>query len=76
MVVRAVQRALVIVDMPFLSYQISPEDAVRNAGAILKRTGASAVKLEGGINQSATIRALLLPRSMRSASVFKPRITR
>lgn len=58
MVVRAVQRALVIVDMPFLSFHISPEDALRNAGAILKRTGASAVKLEAGIHQADTIRAL------------------
>src|SRR5690349_5767478 len=45
MVVRAVKRALVIVDMPFLSYQVSPEQAVANAGRILKETGASAVKL-------------------------------
>lgn len=58
MVVRAVQRALVIVDMPFLTYQISPQEALRNAGEIIKRTGASAVKLEGGINQAETIRAL------------------
>lgn len=58
MVARAVRRALVIVDMPFLSYQVSPEQAVANAGRILKETGASAVKLEGGVNQSATIRAL------------------
>src|SRR5216684_159082 len=47
MVVRAVQRALVIVDMPFMSFHISPKHALRNAGEILKRTGASAVKLEG-----------------------------
>ncbi|MGE3315833.1 MAG: 3-methyl-2-oxobutanoate hydroxymethyltransferase, partial [Planctomycetaceae bacterium] len=58
MVVRAVKNALVIVDMPFLSYQVSPEQAVANAGRILKETGASAVKLEGGVNQSDTIRAL------------------
>ena len=47
-VVRGVRRALVVVDMPFLSYQASTEDAIRNAGRILKETGASAVKLEGG----------------------------
>ena len=58
MVARAVQRALVVVDMPFLSYQVSPEQAVANAGRILKETGASAVKLEGGVNQSRTIQAL------------------
>ena len=58
MVVRAVRRALVIVDLPFLTFQISPAQAVENAGAILKRTGAQAVKLEGGVHQSATIAAL------------------
>lgn len=58
MVVRAVQRALVIVDMPFMSFHVSPQRALRNAGEILKRTGASAVKLEGGVNQAATIRTL------------------
>ena len=58
MVVRAVRRALVIVDMPFLSFQISPAQALENAGEIIKRTGASAVKLEAGVNQAATIAAL------------------
>src|SRR6266850_1112645 len=52
MVVRAVKRALVIVDMPFMSFQISPLQAVENAGAIIKRTGASAVKLEAGTHQA------------------------
>jgi 3-methyl-2-oxobutanoate hydroxymethyltransferase len=47
-VARGVRRGLVVVDMPFLSYQVSKEEAVRNAGRILKETGASAVKLEGG----------------------------
>lgn len=58
MVVRGVKRALVIVDLPFMTYQVSPAQAVENAGRILKETGASAVKLEGGIHQAATIRAL------------------
>ena len=57
-VVRAAKRALVIVDMPFMSYQVSPQQAVENAGRILKETGAAAVKLEGGIQQAETIRAL------------------
>ena len=58
MVVRAVKRALVIVDLPFLTFQISPAQAIENAGTIIKRTGATAVKLEGGVNQAATIAAL------------------
>jgi len=45
---RAVRRAFMVVDMPFLSYQVSVEDALRNAGRLLKETGAEAVKLEGG----------------------------
>ena len=58
MVARAVRRALVVVDMPFMSYQVSPKQAVRSAGRIIKETGADAVKLEGGAIQSETIRAI------------------
>ena len=58
MVARAVKRALVIVDLPFMSYQLSPRQAVRNAGRILKQTGAAAVKLESGAHQAETIAAL------------------
>jgi 3-methyl-2-oxobutanoate hydroxymethyltransferase len=47
-VVRGTERALVVVDMPFMSYQVSVADAVRNAGRLLKEGGAAAVKLEGG----------------------------
>ena len=57
-VARAATRALVIVDLPFMSYQVSPAQAVENAGRILKETGAGAVKLEGGVHQANTIRAL------------------
>lgn len=47
-VVRGVQRALVIGDLPFLTYQESPQQALNSAGRVLKETGAQAVKLEGG----------------------------
>jgi 3-methyl-2-oxobutanoate hydroxymethyltransferase len=47
-VVRGTERALVIADMPFLSYQVSVPDAVRHAGRLLQEGGAAAVKLEGG----------------------------
>lgn len=59
MVCRGVSRALVIVDLPFLSYQVSREDALRNAGRVLKRTGAAAVKLEGGRVVAPTVAALV-----------------
>jgi 3-methyl-2-oxobutanoate hydroxymethyltransferase len=45
---RGTSRALVVADLPFLSYQVSVEDAVRNAGRLLAEGGAQAVKLEGG----------------------------
>jgi 3-methyl-2-oxobutanoate hydroxymethyltransferase len=45
---RGTKRALTMVDMPFLSYQISPEDALRNVGRLVKETGIEAVKVEGG----------------------------
>jgi 3-methyl-2-oxobutanoate hydroxymethyltransferase len=49
LVARACRRALVIGDMPFGSYQVSPEDAVRSAIRLVKDGGAQAVKLEGGV---------------------------
>src|SRR5687767_12473167 len=45
---RVTRRALVIADMPFLTYQVTPSEAVRNAGRLLQEGGAAAVKLEGG----------------------------
>jgi 3-methyl-2-oxobutanoate hydroxymethyltransferase len=56
-VVRGVRRALVVVDMPFLSYQVSPRQAVRNAGRLMKEAGAHAVKLEGGVRMRAAVKA-------------------
>lgn len=58
-VVRGVKRALVVCDMPFGSYQISIEDALRNAVRLMKETGADALKLEGGIEIAETIRRMV-----------------
>lgn len=57
-VARSVKKTLVIVDLPFMSYQVSSRQAVRNAGRIIKETGAQAVKLEGGVKQAKTIEKL------------------
>jgi 3-methyl-2-oxobutanoate hydroxymethyltransferase len=57
-VVRANPRALVVADMPFLSYQIDMGQARANAGRLIKEGGAAAVKLEGGANMAETIRAI------------------
>jgi len=58
-VVRGVKHALVVGDMPFLTYQITPEDALRNAGRYLQEAGADAVKLEGGACLAPTIARLV-----------------
>jgi 3-methyl-2-oxobutanoate hydroxymethyltransferase len=51
--------AVVVADMPFMSYQVSIEEAVRNAGRFVKEAGAHAVKIEGGIERSETITSIL-----------------
>jgi len=58
-VVRGRKNAMVIFDMPFLSYQTGVRDAILNAGRALKETGCNAVKIEGGVEQAETIRALV-----------------
>ena len=58
-VARTVKRAFVVADMPFMSFQVSSEDALRNAGTIMKKTGCNAVKLEGGIPVRNTIRSIV-----------------
>ena len=59
MVARAARRALVVADLPFLSYQVSPRQALKSAGRILKETNCQAVKLEGGRKMAATIKAIV-----------------
>ena len=60
MVSRAVKRALVVADLPFLSYHTGPDDAVRHAGRLVAEAGAQAVKLEGPVDQFGDcIRAIL-----------------
>lgn len=56
-VLRGVRRALVVVDLPFMTYQVSVKQAVRNAGRLMKEAGAHAVKMEGGVRMRAAIRA-------------------
>jgi 3-methyl-2-oxobutanoate hydroxymethyltransferase len=56
---RGCTNALVVCDMPFLSYQVSREDAIRHCGRVMAETGCHAVKLEGGQPIAATVRALV-----------------
>src|SRR5213076_67388 len=56
---RGAERAMVICDMPFLTYQITPEDALRNCGRVMKETGCQAVKIEGGQPLAPTVRRLV-----------------
>lgn len=79
----ATQKALVVVDLPFGSYQASKEDALRSAARVLKETGASSVKLEGGAEMANTIAYLtqraipvmahvgLQPQSVNTMGGFK-----
>lgn len=56
---RGVERALVVADMPFMSYQVSAEEALYNAGRFLAEAGAAAVKLEGGSSVAGTVGRLV-----------------
>ena len=58
MVARARQRALLVADLPFLSYQVSVHEALRNAGRLVKEGAAEAVKLEGGVAIAETMAAI------------------
>jgi len=82
-VARGVEEALVVADMPFMSYQVSPQQAVENAGRFLKEAGADAVKIEGGSVRVETVKALvengipvlghigLTPQSIRQMGGYK-----
>jgi 3-methyl-2-oxobutanoate hydroxymethyltransferase len=83
MVTRGARRALIVTDMPFMSYQISPQQALENAGRLMKEGGAHAVKLEGGVRSAAAVTAIttadiplmghigLTPQSVRRFGGFK-----
>jgi 3-methyl-2-oxobutanoate hydroxymethyltransferase len=58
-VVRGCRKPMVIGDMPFMSYQVSVEDAVRNAGRLMKEAGVDAVKLEGGSEVVGAVRRMV-----------------
>ncbi|MDD4766812.1 MAG: 3-methyl-2-oxobutanoate hydroxymethyltransferase [Desulfotomaculaceae bacterium] len=58
-VCRGAERAMVVADLPFMSYQVSRKEGMRNAGRILKETSAQAVKLEGGQEIAKTVRAIV-----------------
>lgn len=58
-VARGAENALVVVDMPFMSYEVTVEEAVRNAGRLMKEGRAGAVKLEGGVRVAEQIRAIV-----------------
>ena len=58
-VTSATKRALVIADMPFLSYQANTSEAISNAGRFLKEGGAGAVKIEGGLEMAETMRRII-----------------
>jgi 3-methyl-2-oxobutanoate hydroxymethyltransferase len=84
-VVRGSSRALVVVDMPFGSYEENPSIAFRNAARVLKETGCGAIKLEGGAHMAETIRYLtergipvmshigMTPQAINTIGSFKPR---
>jgi 3-methyl-2-oxobutanoate hydroxymethyltransferase len=58
-VARAVKNAIVIGDMPFMSYQVSAEKALENAARFMQEGGAQAVKLEGGVSVAATVKRIV-----------------
>lgn len=86
-VTRGVKRAMIVADMPFMSYQVRADDAFRNAGRIMKETEAGAVKLEGGVEVVDAVRRMtaagipvmghlgLQPQSIHRYGGYQPRGT-
>lgn len=86
-VVRGAKRCLVVADMPFMTYQVSSNEAFRNAGKIMKETGVNAVKLEGGANVVDAVSRMteagipvmghlgLIPQSINKFGTYKARGT-
>ncbi|MBX7154986.1 MAG: 3-methyl-2-oxobutanoate hydroxymethyltransferase [Candidatus Kapaibacterium sp.] len=82
---RGAQRALVVADMPFMSYQVNTDEAFRNAGRLMKEAGAGAVKLEGGMRVAETVSRMteagipvmghlgLTPQSINQFGTYRPR---
>jgi 3-methyl-2-oxobutanoate hydroxymethyltransferase len=59
MVARGVRKSLLIADLPFMSYQLNPQQALENAGRLIKEGGAQAVKLEGGVRSAPAVAAIV-----------------
>jgi 3-methyl-2-oxobutanoate hydroxymethyltransferase len=86
-VMRGVKRSMVVVDMPFMTYQVRADEAFRNAGRIMKETEAGAVKLEGGVEVADGVRRMtaagipvmghlgLQPQSIHQYGGYRPRGT-
>lgn len=82
-VVRGVEHAFVVGDMPFMTFKISPEDALRNAARYLREAGTDAVKIEGGVQMAPTVERLvnagvpvmghigLLPQNVKTSGGYK-----
>src|SRR5438105_688251 len=58
-VARGIRRSLLVADLPFMSYQVGPEQGLQSAGRLVKEAGAHAVKLEGGVRSAASIAAVV-----------------
>lgn len=86
-VVRGVNRALIVADLPFMSYQVTPQEALMNAGRLMKEAGVHAVKLEGGTSMLETVKKItdagipvmghlgLTPQSIYKFGTYKVRAT-